>query len=64
MSTAAEYGGVWTALASAQLHGRACIVCGTADGRLDPAGHAYTVTRAGRLGWAVVMCTRHRAARR
>ncbi|MFC1429534.1 hypothetical protein ACEZDB_02550 [Streptacidiphilus sp. N1-3] len=40
-----------------RLHGTACIICGTTQGPLNPAGHAYTGDSAtGRLGWSVVAC--------
>ncbi len=46
----------------ARLHGQACITCGSTASPLAPAGHRYTNTvRDGRLGWAVVACTEHRA---
>jgi hypothetical protein len=40
----------------ARLHGEACIECGSMSGPLLPAGHVYTRSCAGRLGWAVVVC--------
>jgi hypothetical protein len=40
-----------------QLHARACIVCGTADGGLLSAGHVKTPNRPGEhLVWAVAAC--------
>ena len=45
----------------AQLHCRACIVCGGHDGGLVPAGHVRTEVRPGQgLVWAVVACGWHR----
>jgi hypothetical protein len=46
-----------------RLHGLACIHCGVSDGLLVPAGHAYTESGGGRLGWAVVACTGRQEAR-
>jgi hypothetical protein len=48
---------------SEQLHGRACIHCGSAlDGLVD-AGHAYTAAAdGGRLGWPVKACVHHSGA--
>ncbi|MEY9848731.1 hypothetical protein ABH940_005835 [Streptacidiphilus sp. BW17] len=47
-------------LTSAQLHGRACVVCGSERDSLTAAGHAYTCTGdGGRLGWPVKACARH-----
>lgn len=48
---------------SAQLHGHACMVCGSElDGLMD-AGHAYTKTAdGGRLGWPVKACPQHTPA--
>lgn len=44
-----------------QLHAQACIVCGTTEEPLLPAGHVYTKARGGgQLGWAVVACAKHR----
>ena len=43
----------------ARLHGEACIECGATSGPLLPAGHVYTRSRAGRLGWSVVACPEH-----
>jgi hypothetical protein len=41
----------------AQLHSRACIVCGRSDGELLPAGHVQVENRPGQfLPWAVVAC--------
>jgi hypothetical protein len=51
------------AVRRAQLHGEACITCGTARGFLIPAGYHYTTgSEGGRLGWAVVACSEHRRA--
>ncbi|MFD8242388.1 hypothetical protein ACFV3P_24895 [Streptomyces albidoflavus] len=38
------------------LAGRACANCLTTDAELRPAGHLYTTSPAGRLGWAVGVC--------
>lgn len=45
---------------SAQLHGRACVECGSElDGLMD-AGFVYTPAEGdGRLGWPVKACPRH-----
>lgn len=45
---------------SDQLHGRACVVCGsTLDGLMN-AGHVRTSARdGGRLGWPVKACPQH-----
>ncbi|PBC77580.1 hypothetical protein BX265_2331 [Streptomyces sp. TLI_235] len=40
----------------AQVHGRACVVCGGSEVELAPAGHAYLLLGGGRLGYAVVAC--------
>ena len=44
-----------------QLHGKACITCGSTAAPLVPAGHRHTPTRLGKapLGWAVVTCPAH-----
>lgn len=42
-----------------RLQGEACIACGATTG-LEPAGHRYTVSPGGRLGWAVRACPAHR----
>ena len=41
----------------AQLHGWACIRCGSALPGLVPAGHVYP--NEAHLGWAVVACPHH-----
>ncbi|QMU76003.1 hypothetical protein GXW83_09900 [Streptacidiphilus sp. PB12-B1b] len=47
----------------AQLHARACIVCGRPSGELLRAGHVRTEVRPGEhLVWAVVACPEHRGA--
>ncbi|MGA5701648.1 hypothetical protein [Peterkaempfera bronchialis] len=47
-----------------RLHGDACINCGTEDGPLLPAGHAYTADGEGQLGWPVAACPDHQGAAR
>lgn len=50
-------------LSDAQLHARACIVCGRDDVDLNPAGHVQMENRPGQLlPWAVVACPEHRSA--
>ncbi len=46
-------------LTPAQKQRTACVECGTEDGPLLPAGHAYTKTSGAPLGWAVVACSDH-----
>ncbi len=48
-------------LTTAQLHGRACFVCGEAGGPLTWVGHVHTESAdGGRLGWPVTGCVQHR----
>lgn len=49
---------------SAQLNGRACIVCGSAAGQLVGAGYALTPQRDGGLPWPVQACLEHAEASR
>jgi hypothetical protein len=48
-------------ISPARLHGEACIVCGTTEPPLHPAGHVYTPSAEGGapLGWAIVACESH-----
>ncbi|WP_051814139.1 hypothetical protein [Kitasatospora sp. MBT63] len=41
---------------TAQLHGRACVVCRTVKVDLVPAGHVYAIVGKGRLGYPVTAC--------
>ncbi|GAA0705592.1 hypothetical protein GCM10010193_70860 [Kitasatospora atroaurantiaca] len=47
-----------------QLHGRRCVDCNGADGKLVPAGHVYTDAGEGAspYGWPVVVHSEHLAA--
>jgi hypothetical protein len=50
-------------VSSAQLHGRACVVCGSELDGLMAAGFVYTAAEDdGRLGWPVKACPHHAAA--
>lgn len=45
---------------SEQLHGRACVRCGSTMAGLLDAGHVYTPSGdGGRLGWPVKACPHH-----
>ncbi|QMU79696.1 hypothetical protein GXW83_32325 [Streptacidiphilus sp. PB12-B1b] len=46
-----------------RLQGRACIVCGDAEGPLLAVGHVETTSGDGAvLPWAVVACAEHRGS--
>jgi hypothetical protein len=47
-------------ITSEQLHGRACVDCGSMLDGLMAAGHVYTPgAEGGRLGWPVKACPQH-----